>query len=209
MEKSQLLGSRRNVRTPALFLDRDGVLIEDVHYLSDPEKVQVLPGVDSLLLCAMKQGWAVVIITNQSGISRGFFDWDTYGAVTHRMLGMLEGRSAIDAIYANGYGPEDGHQPWRKPNPGMIVEAASRLNIDLSQSVLVGDRLSDLKAGLNARLCTLVHVRTGHGDREREQVLQFSRDSLLSTKNHQPAVHMIDDLTSFPLSVLSIFSTHP
>ena len=209
MERRHLFGSRQDRSTPALFLDRDGVMIDDIHYLNDPEKVRVLSGVDVLLTLAMTRGWPVVVITNQSGVSRGFFDWATYDAVTERMMASLKGRNAIKAIYANGYGPEQGNQPWRKPNPGMIVEAAFELNIDLNKSVLVGDRLSDLRAGLNAELSTLIHVRTGHGNNDREDVIKEIQASLLAKKEHHPAVHMIDDLTVFPPTVLCQVPIHP
>lgn len=209
LERRHLFRSRRDSSTPALFLDRDGVLIDDVHYLSDPDGVQVLDGADALLGLALARGWPVVVVTNQSGIARGFFDWQAYDAVTERMLAALEARSAIDAIYANGYGPDQGAQAWRKPNPGMLVEAASDLNIDLSRSVLVGDRLSDLRAGLKAELATLVHVRTGHGKNEREEVLRSFPATQQARENGQTTIHMIENLTCFPHTVLSAISAHP
>lgn len=206
MERSHLLRSRRAQTTPALFLDRDGVVIEDAHYLSNPEDVQVLSGADQLLSLASERGWIVVMITNQSGISRGLFNWDAYDAVTERMLASLSGPEAIDAIYANGYGPEQGHQAWRKPNSGMIVQAAIDLNIDLRQSILVGDRLSDLKAGLNAELMKLVHVRTGHGEMERGEVLRIMESLSLADQGELPAIHVIDDLRQFPDNLLHSIS---
>jgi D-glycero-D-manno-heptose 1,7-bisphosphate phosphatase len=209
LERRHLFRSRQDARKPALFLDRDGVLIDDVHYLSDPDRVHVLAGADRLLQLAAARGWSVVVITNQSGIARGFFDWQAYDAVTERMLAAFGARSAIDAIYANGYGPDQGAQPWRKPNPGMLVEAASDLNIDLSRSVLVGDRLSDLKAGLNAEVPTLVHVLTGHGKIEREEVVRAFPTSQHVREVGQTSIHMIEDLTRFPHTVLSEVSTHP
>jgi len=209
LERRHLFRSRRDTRTPALFLDRDGVLIDDVHYLCDPDGVRVLDGADALVELAAARGWSVVIITNQSGIARGFFDWQAYDAVTERMLAALEARNAIDAIYANGYGPDQGTQPWRKPNPGMLAEAASDLNIDLSRSVLVGDRLSDLKAGLNAELSTLIHVRTGHGKNEREEVARAFPTSAKIGESARTNIHMIEDLTCFPYTVLSEVSVHP
>jgi D-glycero-D-manno-heptose 1,7-bisphosphate phosphatase len=209
LERRHLFRSRRDSGTPALFLDRDGVLIDDVHYLSDPDQVHVLAGADALLMLAWARGWPVVVITNQSGISRGFFDWDSYDAVTERMLAKLEVPGAIDAIYANGYGPDQASQHWRKPNPGMLVEASSDLNIDLRRSVLVGDRLSDLRAGLNADLCTLIHVRTGHGNNEREEVVKAFPSSKRAGKNGKAAIHMIEDLTRFPHTVLSELSGLP
>jgi len=202
LERRLLLRSRRNSGTPALFLDRDGVLIDDVHYLSDPNGVQVLKGADTLLEVAALQGWSVVIVTNQSGISRGIFDWQAYDAVTKRMLELLEMRGAIDAIYANGYGQGHGAQPWRKPNPGMLLAAARDLNLDLGRSVLVGDRLSDLIAGLNANVPTLVHVLTGHGKSEREEIVRLFPNSQHARVIGQTVIYMIEDLTQFPHTAL-------
>lgn len=210
LERRHLFRSRRDSRTPALFLDRDGVLIDDVHYLSDPDQVHTLAGANQLLRLASERGWAVVVITNQSGIARGFFNWKAYDAVTERMLEVLEARHAIDAIYANGYGPDQATQGWRKPNPGMLMEAAADLNIDLAGSVLVGDRLSDLRAGLNAKLTALVHVRTGHGRKERPEVARAFKSSTCFTKeNNQPMIYMIDDLSTFPYTLLSAHTSQP
>ena len=157
---------------PALFLDRDGVVIEDKHHLCDPQLVELCRGAQELIKAAKSKGHAVVLITNQSGISRGFFSWDDYNCVTEKMLILLGVKAEPTAIYANGYGPDQSQQTWRKPNPGMLLEAAKDLRIDLSQSTIIGDRLSDLKAGANAGLLQLIHVLTGHGHKERPQIEQ-------------------------------------
>ncbi len=209
MERRSIYRSPGKQKRPALFLDRDGVLIDDVHYLRDPKNVVIMAGADELLTMASSKGWSVVVITNQSGISRGFFDWDAYDAVTERMLDELHGRAAIEAIYANGYGPEQAGQPWRKPNPGMIIQAAAELNIDLARSILIGDRLSDLKAGLNAKLSTLIHVRTGHGENEYQDVLNGMQSALMTGNNHPTSLHMIDDLTQFPGTLLYPIASQP
>ena len=207
LERRHILRPPKQESRSALFLDRDGVLVDDVHYLSDPEKVRILPGVNSLLELALTRRWGVVIITNQSGISRGLFDWKAYDAVTERMLANLKYPEAIDAIYANGYGPNQQDQPWRKPNPGMLVDAALELGIDLAKSVLIGDRLSDIKAGKNANVKTLVHVRTGHGENERSEVIKMKISVSQSTKNQRPDIYTIDDLTDFPGIVLPMLSS--
>ena len=154
-----------------LFLDRDGVLIKEKNYISDPSKVELEIGASELLLNAYQMEINVVIVTNQSGISRGFFNWDTYDLITKKLLQLIGPKNPIIGIFANGYGPLDHKQDWRKPNPGMLKEAAKRLNIDLENSFLIGDRLTDLKAGYQANLKGLVHVMTGHGSKERGIIL--------------------------------------
>ncbi len=111
------------------------------------------------------------MVTNQSGISRGFYSWQQYEMVTEKMVNELAKIDALPtAIYANGYGPSDGEKSWRKPNPGMLFEASKDLGINLRESTIIGDRLSDLEAGANAGITKLVHVLTGHGIKERAQV---------------------------------------
>lgn len=114
----------------------------------------------------------VVIITNQSGIERGYFDWNSYQEVTKRMLKMLGYPKSIGAIYANGYlkNQFDNISCWRKPSPGMLLKASEHLNLDLRNSAVIGDRCSDLDAGANADLRLLCHVLTGKGFQERDKV---------------------------------------
>ena len=156
---------------PALFLDRDGVIIKDLDYISDPNEVTLEGGILELLFNAYIADWKVVVITNQSGISRGFFDWSDYEKVTRQMMKLLGKPTKISAIYANGFGPNDKDYNWRKPNPGMIIESATRLNINLNESILIGDRYSDLIAGLNAGVKFVYHVLTGNGRNEREKII--------------------------------------
>ena len=92
---------------PALFLDRDGVIIKDLDYISDPNDVTLEGGILELLFNAYIADWKVVVITNQSGISRGFFDWSDYDKVTRQMMKLLGKPTKISAIYANGFGPND------------------------------------------------------------------------------------------------------
>ena len=155
---------------PALFLDRDGVVIEDQHHICDPKDVQLCPGAQELLQAATTRGWPVVVITNQSGIARGYFNWAAYASVTERVLELLGPEAPLTAVYANGHGPDAPSSSWRKPSPGMLIAASKDLKLDLSRSLLVGDRLSDLQAGARAGLHWLAHVETGHGHQERAAV---------------------------------------
>ena len=190
------------IATSGLFLDRDGVLIEDKHYLSNPDHVQLCPGIKKLLKKAKDNQWPVVIVTNQSGIARGLFDWNAYESVTQRLLQLLGPEILISAIYANGHGPNAPLNSWRKPSPGMFLAAAKDLNIDLSRSIVVGDRLTDLKAGASAGLPLLIHVLKGHGKQERAAVEIWAKQ-YQSLKNSPPfRLALINTLLDFPFEEL-------
>ena len=201
-EHRQLICKPFRSPTPALFLDRDGVLIEDKHYLSNPADVQLCAGATNLLKQAKNNQWPVVVITNQSGVARGLFDWDDYESVTQRLLQILGPEALISAIYANGHGPNAPLSSWRKPSPGMLLAAAKDLNIDLSRSVLVGDRLTDLQAGASAGLPFLIHVLTGHGKKEREAVESWAKQNQLPRKNSSFKLALINSLEDFPVEEL-------
>ena len=132
----------------AVFLDRDGTLIVDVGYCEDPAQVKLLEGVSEFLPALKKAGFLLVIITNQSGIGRGLFPEAKFWAVQEELLRQL-GSGVIDATYFCADTPEKA-TPRRKPAPGMILEAAADLGIDLKQSYMVGDKDSDVEAGIQA-----------------------------------------------------------
>ncbi len=159
---------------PALFLDRDGVIVEEKLYLSNPDDTELLPGVDELIRAAHELGMAVVEITNQAGIAHGYFGWPEFVRVEKRLANVLSERGVgADAVFACPFHPQGRplyrheNHPWRKPNHGMILEAARLMNLALDGSVLIGDKVSDLEAGRAAGLLLGVHVLTGHG-REHE-----------------------------------------
>ena len=162
-----------NKARPALFLDRDGVIIKEKHFISKASEVELENGINDLIHLANMLKLPIVIITNQSGIARKFTKWDDYFQVTEKMLNLINADNTLIAIYANGLGVESPYYSWRKPSPSMILNAANYLKLDLSRSLLIGDRLSDLISGLNAGLLNLFHVSTGHGNLEREEVKKF------------------------------------
>jgi len=153
---------------PALFLDRDGVMIEERGYLSTPGDVQLIEGCAELLAKARKMGLALVVVTNQSGIGRGYYSWQDYAKVENRLLEILtQSGIEIDAILANSNIACDTANNWRKPEPGMLLTARDFLNLSLSESIIIGDKASDLLAGRAAGLRHGVHVLSGHGAAER------------------------------------------
>ena len=205
MEKRRIFQAPLSGQAPrsALFLDRDGVLIEDRHHLSDPRDVRLCTGSLQLLRHACQLGWPVVVITNQSGIARGYFDWQAYERVTGRLVELLGADAQLAAIYANGHGPDAPANSWRKPSPAMLLVAAEDLNLDLSRSLLVGDRLSDLQAGARAGLALVAHVLSGHGKCERSAVMSYAdQGGRFTGEIHQPQLLLLDYLHDFPLQLM-------
>jgi D-glycero-D-manno-heptose 1,7-bisphosphate phosphatase len=154
---------------PAVFLDRDGTLNEEVDYLGDPEQLVMIPGAAAAVARLNARGVPVVVVTNQSGIGRGKYGWQDFAAVMSRMGTLLALENArIDAIYASPHHEKgQGHyavadHPDRKPNPGMLLKAAEEHGLDLAGSWMVGDKAIDLEAGRRAG-CRVALVRTGYG----------------------------------------------
>ena len=146
--------------TPAVFLDRDGTLMEDLGYMGDPGQVRLYDGVREGLAALQARGFRTVIVTNQSGIARGFFTVEQFHAVHARFLELL-GPGLIDATYFCADHP-DTATARRKPGPGMLLEAARDLDLDLARSWMIGDRAGDLEAGRRAGAQAIL-VRTGEG----------------------------------------------
>lgn len=180
-----------SAKTPALFLDRDGVVIVEKHYLRDPEQVELYPGVSEMLKSLHELKVPIVLVTNQSGIGQQLFGWPEYDLVHRRMLSLLKMDRPFAAAYANAYHPADTEASWRKPNPGMILQAAADLNICLESSVMVGDKCVDLEAATRAGVKQLIHVKTGHGAGERQDVLR-----------NFPQAGLIDSLAKLNLDLL-------
>lgn len=143
---------------PAVFLDRDGTIMEDTDYCSHPKDVRIFPGVVDALQSLKSRGFKLIVITNQSGIGRGLFTLDQYRTVESEVLRQL-GDALIDATY---YCPDAPGQlsSCRKPAPGMVVQAAQDHKIDLSQSFLIGDKEIDVECAHNAGV-RAIRVRTG------------------------------------------------
>lgn len=144
---------------PALFLDRDGVVVADTHYLGHPKHLHMIEGAATAIAKCNALGIPIVIVTNQSGIGRGYYDWNGFRAVQAALCSALAAAGAkLDAVLACAYHGDAAEQfrianhPWRKPNPGMILEAANRMNLDLFRSWIVGDRIGDIAAGHAAGL---------------------------------------------------------
>jgi D-glycero-D-manno-heptose 1,7-bisphosphate phosphatase len=152
----------------AVFLDRDGTLIEERNYISRPEQVQLLPGVVEALVALRRAGFACVVVTNQSGIGRGMFGEAELASVHAELNRQLQrAGTMLDGIHWCPVAPRTSDKtivehPDRKPGPGMLQRAARELGLDLAASWMVGDSASDVLAGRHAGCRASILLRTGH-----------------------------------------------
>lgn len=168
---------------PALFLDRDGVIIEDTHYLGRPEDVRMMAGAAAAIARCNGRQIPVVLVSNQSGIARGFYDWTGFHAVQAMLAAALARAGArLDAVFAcahhaDGQAPFNvTDHPWRKPNPGMIIAAGERMQLDLAHSWLVGDRASDIAAARAAALAGGILVSPHEDNSERSAAMGLNSE---------------------------------
>jgi D-glycero-D-manno-heptose 1,7-bisphosphate phosphatase len=147
-----------NELSAAVFLDRDGTIMEDTDYCADPKQVKIFPGVSQALRLLKSKSFKLIIITNQSGIGRGLFTVEQYRAVEAEVSRQL-GAGLVDATYFCPDVPGQ-HSSCRKPAPGMIVEATQKHQIDLARSFLIGDKEIDVQCAHNAGV-RAIRVKTG------------------------------------------------
>jgi len=155
----------------ALFLDRDGVILEDAGYMHRVEQIRFVPGILDLCRLAADRGFRLVVVTNQSGIARGYFTEGEYRVFTGAMLSQLLAQGvSIDAVYHCPFHPDAvvaayrREHPWRKPAPGMILAAARELAIDLRASALVGDSARDIAAARAAGVGLALRIAADDAD---------------------------------------------
>lgn len=154
----------------AVFFDRDGTLIEDVPYLSDPARVRLIPGAAEAIHLLQSLGYACIVVTNQSAVGRGILSEARLAEIhaeMHRQLSLHGAK--LDGLYYCPLAPATSDRsridhPDRKPGPGMLLRASRDLPLDLSRSWMVGDMLSDMLAGRNAGCRATICVRTGRSD---------------------------------------------
>ncbi|MGA2193173.1 MAG: HAD-IIIA family hydrolase [Nitrospirota bacterium] len=155
---------------PAVFLDRDGTINEEIGFLFDPDAVSLIPGAAEALIRLREAGFALVVVTNQSGIARGLFTEAELMKVNSTLERLLAEKGAgIDRFYHCPHHPKYGEMidcGCRKPKPGMALAAAAELGLDIGKSYFVGDKLSDIELGKNAGGKTVL-VLTGFGIEEK------------------------------------------
>lgn len=173
---------------PAVFLDRDGVIVKqpgflerEKDYITSPEQVELI-GMSGEAVRLLNESHLVFIVTNQAQVAYGFCGEGDFCDINTRLLGLLSIHGArIDKIYACFHHPIKGVGRYRvecdcrKPKPGMIFKAAKEFDIDLGKSFLVGDKISDIMAGYNAGMRTIL-VKTGYGGRENGDARELEPD---------------------------------
>lgn len=154
----------------AVFLDRDGTINEEVHFLAHPQDLRLLPGAAQALVRLRRAGLALVVLSNQSGLARGLFSEDDLLAVQAELVRQLAGQGAVlDGFYHCPHLPEGRVERYaticdcRKPRPGLVLQAARELGLALEGSFMVGDRLRDVACGRAAGLTSIL-VQTGQQD---------------------------------------------
>jgi D-glycero-D-manno-heptose 1,7-bisphosphate phosphatase len=145
-----------------VLIDRDGTLNVEKHYLSDPDQMELIAGAGTALRTLRQAGLGIAVITNQSGIARGYFDLARLDAIHDRLRALLAAEdAAVDGIYLCPHGPDD-DCACRKPLPGMIEQAVAEFGFDPTQSFVIGDKEVDVELGVGIGAETFL-VRTGHG----------------------------------------------
>jgi D-glycero-D-manno-heptose 1,7-bisphosphate phosphatase len=173
---------------PGLFLDRDGVIVEEIGYLHRVAELRMMPGVAALVARANRAAIPVGVVTNQSGIARGLYGWAEFATIAGEIERRLAAQGArIDGVaacpfhpeFTEGYGPREDR--WRKPGPAMIEALAERLGVDRARSWFVGDKIADVDAARNAGLAGVVVVRGAQSPAHAEGGADF-------------AVYFVDDM---------------
>ena len=183
-----------------IFLDRDGTINEEVDFLSSPRDLKLIPGSAIAIREANELGAKVIVVTNQSGIARGLLTEEQLTSIHETLRGLLKDHAAhIDAIYYCPHHPEAGKAPYRtecdcrKPNIGMLLQAAATFHIDLKKSFMIGDKMLDMQTGNNAGAITIL-VLTGYGQQELELCRQHHIRIDYVAENLYAAVRHVKEL---------------
>ncbi len=170
---------------PAIFLDRDGVLIENrSDYVRDWSQVKTYPQAMGVLTLSAIKNYKVVIVTNQSAVGRGLISLKTAIGINDRLVKLIENQGGqVDGVYICPHKPDDDCS-CRKPKPGLLLQAAKELSLDLRRSWMIGDAWSDVQAGQSAGVRQAILLKTGRG---REQLSQFRPENI-------PSCLIFDDL---------------
>jgi D-glycero-D-manno-heptose 1,7-bisphosphate phosphatase len=158
-----------DARRRAVFLDRDGTINEEVNYLSRPEQLRLLPNAAEGIKLLRAKGFLAIIVTNQSGVARGYFSEQRVLEIHQDLQALLaKAGAAIDGFYYCPHHPQVGYAPYRrececrKPKPGMLLRAAKDFQLDLAQCFVAGDKVIDILPGIEVG-CRTVLVLTGYG----------------------------------------------
>jgi D-glycero-D-manno-heptose 1,7-bisphosphate phosphatase len=185
-------GVRQYPERRFIVLDRDGTIIEECEYLSEPEQIALLPGVGAALRELREMGFGLVVITNQSSVGRGFFDQVQLEGIHKHLRELLEKEGVhLDGLYVCPHKPDD-DCACRKPKLGLLQKAAEDLGFSLESSIIIGDKASDIEMGRTAGALTFL-VRTGYG---------------AQVENEAAADFVVDDLAAATASIRRLAVTH-
>jgi D-glycero-D-manno-heptose 1,7-bisphosphate phosphatase len=171
----------------AVFLDRDGVINDEVNYLTEPEQLRLIPGAAGAIARLNRSGLPAIVITNQAGVARGYYP-ETQIEMVHAALSrqLAQAGAHIDRYYYCPHHPTEGLPPYRvdcncrKPKPGLLLQAAQDFDLDLKRCFVIGDNHSDVALSQSTGCCTVL-VLTGHGARVwREWQEEFQPDHIAS-----------------------------
>ncbi len=161
---------------PVVFLDRDGTIIEEVGYIGIPDKIRIMPKAVDAIKTLRSIGYGIISVSNQSGVARGYFDESTVQFINKKVMELFSMRgAAIDAMYYCPHHPRYGDKNYkkdcecRKPKSGMILQAADDHQIDLSKSIMIGDKYTDVMTGKNLDMFSIL-LLTGFGREENEKI---------------------------------------
>ncbi len=160
----------------AIFMDRDGTITEEMGYLKDPQKLRLIPRSAGAIKLLNERRIPVIVVSNQSGVARGYFTEETVKKTNRKFKGLLKEKVAyLDGIYYCPHHPEFGPPRYkkncncRKPKPGMLEKAARRFNLDLKKSYVIGDKVEDIELARNVGAKGIL-VLTGYGERSKKKV---------------------------------------
>ncbi len=148
------------MKSPALFIDRDGTIIKQIdgHYISSIEQIELIENIFPAILMLQNEGYLVIIVTNQAGINKGILSNEQVDEINQHIIQLLKKQGInISAVYVCPHKPEE-QCKCRKPQPGLLLKAAKEHNIDLENSIIIGDTDKDTEAGLNAGLKKVIKI---------------------------------------------------
>ncbi|MEA1981275.1 MAG: HAD-IIIA family hydrolase [candidate division Zixibacteria bacterium] len=201
VENANKILNQKNYICKAAFIDRDGTIIVDKHFLSDPNEIEFISNSVNALKKIKNLGYKLIIISNQSGVARGYFDVDTVEKINSKLLEMLLVQGVeIDGLYYCPHYPNGNNRDYsflcncRKPSPGMIESAAKDLNLDIKNSIVIGDKTDDFFLGKVVGADSYL-VLTGHGQKHKDKIpnseKKFIYDNLLAVANRLSVVEKL------------------
>jgi D-glycero-D-manno-heptose 1,7-bisphosphate phosphatase len=180
----------------AVFLDRDGTMIADVNYLCRPEQVDIFPATRTGLKKLSAAGFKLFIVSNQSGVGRGYFSMEDVDRVNQKLCDDLaEDGIRFEKIYIAPEKPEAPSR-GRKPSPAFLLDARDEFGVDLAQSFMIGDKLIDLECGWNAGVRKSILVRTGYGAEVEEESPESISRAIVVGNLEQAADWILDTFFS-------------